>query len=186
MAATVFDRDITLGSSSGNGCVIRVWAEQEGGTVSWYAHCITQYYARSVDHVDPETHQAYRVDTGCLAAYITLRVGGQTSDKVQAMAGTTWGNYGSWTGGDVRTAHETQPTTDAIAVAAPFDRYDVYLDCEGPFSGTKQVQEAVPLLAFVNVSGAVKDVRAVYAGVSGTVKPCAVWTSVGGTIRKIG
>lgn len=186
MSTTVFDQNFLIGSATGDGYVVRVWAEQEGGAVSWYAQATTQYYAGYVVEIDPDTGQRYRADAGTAASYIKLKVNSTVSNEVQAANGTSRGAHGSWNRGDYREAHETQDATDVIAVTPPYDRYDVSLICRGIYAGTVQVQEAVPLFAYVNVSGAVKTVRAAYANVGGAVKPCTVYTNVGGTIRKIG
>ncbi|MBQ7737036.1 MAG: hypothetical protein IJT62_04300 [Oscillospiraceae bacterium] len=186
MSTTVFDQNFLIGSATGDGYVVRVWAEQEDGAVFWYAQATTQYYDGYIDHYDPDTHQAYRADAGTAASYIKLEVNSTVSNEVKAANGTSRGAYGSWNRGDYRTAHETQDATNVIAVTPPYDRYDVSLIYRGIQTGTEQVQEAVPLLAYVNVSGTVKDVRAVYANISGVVKECVVYTNVNGTIKKIG
>ena len=70
MSTTVFDQNFLIGSATGDGYVVRVWAEQEDGAVFWYAQATTQYYDGYIDHYDPDTHQAYRADAGTAASYI--------------------------------------------------------------------------------------------------------------------
>jgi len=188
MPTIVFDESIsvTSGGTRYNGFVIRVWAEQDGSTLSWYAQSVTQYYARTDSVPDHSTGQHRYYDLGCAASYITLLVGDQSSNEVKAADGCSFGGNASYRLPYVRTANETQPATNAITTSTPANRYDVVIDYRGALGGSVRVQEGLKTAAFFNDNGTIRQCHTAYINVNGTIKQCTVFINVGGAIKQVG
>lgn len=188
MAGTiVFDQDVTVvnGGESHDGFKVRIWAEQEGGTVSWYAQGIEQYYARTRSYY-VNMQQYYYFDLGCIAVKLRLRVGSQISDEITVNYGASYGDNGSWSGAWTRTTHTETEIAGPILVSAPAERYDVSISYTGGLQGERTVQEGGGVSALLNVDGAIVPVAAVYANVDGSIVQPTVWGRVGDQIVSFG
>ena len=184
MATTVFDQDITI-NHGGNGAVVRVWAEQEGSTVTWYAKSKTALYART-SAWDPQYGQNYYFALGTQAMYVKLRVGTLESNKVMAEPSCKYGDYFTYSGGYQYSISYDGAATDGIEVSAPYERYEVELIYTGANSGTVTVQEGGAVSAFVNADGQIVPAAAIYVNVDGAILQPVVWTNVDGAIVSLG